>query len=98
MGVRGRVVGNFIGVSARRFCGAARDNGPVCLVATEQPPTVSRGTERPPALRFLHQPSRPKPPRPVAKSGRALTVPNCQFLDSGPKLAWQFVRCLKFGS
>jgi hypothetical protein len=50
------------------------------------------------AFRFLRQPSRPKPPRPVAKSGRALTVPNCQFLDSGPKLAWQLVRRLKFGS
>ena len=28
----------------------------------------------------------------------ALTVPNCQFLHSGPKLAWQFMRRLKFGS
>jgi hypothetical protein len=28
----------------------------------------------------------------------ALTVPNCQFLDSGPKLVWQFVRSSKFGS
>ena len=27
-----------------------------------------------------------------------LTVPNCQFLHSGPKLAWQFMRRLKFGS
>ena len=36
--------------------------------------------------------------RRMAKSGRVLTVPNCQFLHSGPKLAWQFVRRLKFGS
>jgi hypothetical protein len=40
-GALGRVVGNFIGVSTRRFCGAARDNGPVCFIAAAQPPAVS---------------------------------------------------------
>jgi len=37
----GRVVGNLIRVGTCRLCGAARDNGPVCSVATGEPATVS---------------------------------------------------------
>jgi hypothetical protein len=40
-GAHGRVVGDFVRAGARRLCGAARDNGPVCSVATRQPPTLS---------------------------------------------------------
>src|SRR6516225_4618434 len=42
MGAHGRVVGNFVRAGTRRFCGAARDNGLVCSVATGQPPLSDR--------------------------------------------------------
>jgi hypothetical protein len=40
-GAHGRVVGNLVRASTRRFFGAARDNGPLCIIATGPPPTVS---------------------------------------------------------
>jgi hypothetical protein len=41
MGGAGRVVGNLIRAGTCRLCGAARDNAPVCSVATGKPATVS---------------------------------------------------------
>jgi len=41
MGAHGRVVGNLIRAGTCRLCGAARDNAPVCSVATGKPASVS---------------------------------------------------------
>jgi hypothetical protein len=41
MGGAGRVVGNLIRAGTSRLRGAARDNGPVCSLATGEPATVS---------------------------------------------------------
>ena len=40
-GAHGRVVGNLIRAGTSRLAGIARDNDPVCSVATGEPPTVS---------------------------------------------------------